>query len=89
MRADLLRRLGRPTDALPHYRRALERAASDPERRYLQRHFDELAQLTGASSALLRCLAWPAAKFTIAAQVLSLESSSCLFLLEPHTTVAP
>ena len=36
-RADLLRRLGRPTDALPHYRRALELAPSDTERRFLQR----------------------------------------------------
>lgn len=35
--ADLLRRLGRPADALPHYRRALELAPSDPERRFLQR----------------------------------------------------
>ncbi|UTT62124.1 RNA polymerase sigma factor [Microcella humidisoli] len=35
-RADLLRRAGRPADALPHYRRALELAPSDPERRYLK-----------------------------------------------------
>lgn len=41
-RADLLRRLGRPTDALPHYRRALELAPSDPERRFLQRRLEEL-----------------------------------------------
>lgn len=34
-RADLLRRAGRPTDALPHYWRALELAPSDPERRFL------------------------------------------------------
>jgi len=34
-RADLLRRLGPPTDALPHYRRALELAPSDPEHRFL------------------------------------------------------
>ncbi|MBX9470370.1 tetratricopeptide repeat protein [Microcella sp.] len=40
-RADLLRRLGRPTDALPHYRRALELAPSDPERRFLQRRIDD------------------------------------------------
>ncbi|MBX9718320.1 MAG: tetratricopeptide repeat protein [Microbacteriaceae bacterium] len=39
-RADLLRRLGRPTDALPHYRRALELAPSDPERRFLQHRLD-------------------------------------------------
>lgn len=39
-RADFLRRLGRPTDALPHYRRALELAPSDPERRFLQRRLE-------------------------------------------------
>jgi RNA polymerase sigma-70 factor (ECF subfamily) len=41
-RADLLRRSGRLTDALPHYRRALELAPSAPERRFLQRRIDEL-----------------------------------------------
>lgn len=40
-RADLLRRLGRPTDALPHYRRALELAPSDAERRFLERRVYE------------------------------------------------
>ncbi len=40
-RADLLRRAGRPADALPHYRRALELAPSDAERRFLQRRIDE------------------------------------------------
>jgi RNA polymerase sigma-70 factor (ECF subfamily) len=35
-RADLLRRLGRTTDAPPHYRRALELAPSDGTRRFLQ-----------------------------------------------------
>jgi len=40
-RADLLRRLGRPTDALPHYSRALELAPSDRERRFLLRRFDD------------------------------------------------
>ena len=40
-RADLLRRSGRPADALPHYRRALELAPSDPERRFLQNCLDE------------------------------------------------
>jgi len=40
-RADLLRRLGRPTDSLPLYRRALELAPSDAERRFLQRRDDE------------------------------------------------
>jgi RNA polymerase sigma-70 factor, ECF subfamily len=40
-RADLLRRAGRPEDALPHYRRALELAPSDAERRFLQRRIDD------------------------------------------------
>jgi RNA polymerase sigma-70 factor (ECF subfamily) len=35
-RAGLLRRLGRPTGALPHYRRALELGPSDPKRRFFQ-----------------------------------------------------
>ncbi len=42
-RADLLRRAGRPADALPHYRRALELAPSDPERRFLQRRVEDCA----------------------------------------------
>ncbi|WP_309709730.1 sigma-70 family RNA polymerase sigma factor [Pseudolysinimonas sp.] len=41
-RADLLRRSGRFAEALPHYRRALELAPSDPERRFLQRRIDEV-----------------------------------------------
>jgi RNA polymerase sigma-70 factor, ECF subfamily len=41
-RADLLRRSGRTAEALPHYRRALELAPSDPERRFLQRRIDAL-----------------------------------------------
>ena len=41
-RADLLRRLGRPTDALAHYRQALELAPSDAERRFLQRRLEDL-----------------------------------------------
>ncbi|MBX9719171.1 MAG: hypothetical protein K2X36_10075 [Microbacteriaceae bacterium] len=41
-RADLLRRAGRPAYALPHYRRALELAPSDPERRFLQRRLQEM-----------------------------------------------
>lgn len=39
-RADLLRRAGRPEDALPHYRRALDLAPSEAERRLLQRRID-------------------------------------------------
>lgn len=42
-RADLLRRLGRPTDARLHYRRALELAPSDPERRFLERRLEDFA----------------------------------------------
>lgn len=40
-RAELLRHRGSPADALPHYRRALELAPSDPERRFLQRRLDD------------------------------------------------
>ena len=36
-RADLLRRAGRPGEALPHYRRARELARNDPERRFFDR----------------------------------------------------
>jgi RNA polymerase sigma-70 factor, ECF subfamily len=40
-RADLLRRLGRHTEAAAGYRRALELAPTDAERRYLARRLDE------------------------------------------------
>ncbi len=50
-RADLLRRAGRTADALPHYRRALELAPSDPERRFLQRRIDEASAHTGKNLA--------------------------------------
>ncbi len=40
-RADLLRRSGRAAEALPHYRRALDLAPSDAERRFLQRRMHE------------------------------------------------
>lgn len=36
MRADFLRRLGRPMDALPRFRRALELVPSDRQRRFLR-----------------------------------------------------
>jgi RNA polymerase sigma factor (sigma-70 family) len=36
-RADLLRRAGRPAEAIPHYQRARELARSDPERRFFTR----------------------------------------------------
>jgi RNA polymerase sigma-70 factor, ECF subfamily len=42
-RADLLRRLGRTAEARAAYRRALELARQEPERRFLQRRLDELA----------------------------------------------
>jgi RNA polymerase sigma-70 factor (ECF subfamily) len=41
-RAELLRRLGRPDDARAAYRRALELARSEPERRFLARRIAEL-----------------------------------------------
>ena len=44
-RADLLRRLGRNTEAEVAYRRALELAPTDAERRYLQRRLTEVSQL--------------------------------------------
>jgi len=40
-RADLLRRDGRPQEALPHYRRARELARNDPERRFFDRRLAE------------------------------------------------
>ncbi|MEP6843989.1 MAG: sigma-70 family RNA polymerase sigma factor [Pseudolysinimonas sp.] len=43
-RADLLRRLGRDVDAMPHYRRALSLAPSPAERRYLEKRMRELTQ---------------------------------------------
>ncbi|HLI74091.1 MAG TPA: hypothetical protein VKU86_09450, partial [Acidimicrobiales bacterium] len=41
-RADLLRRLGRDPEAQDAYRRALELAATDAERRYLTRRLTEV-----------------------------------------------
>ena len=41
-RADLFRRVGRREEALAAYRRALELALQEPERRFLQRRIDEL-----------------------------------------------
>ena len=46
-RADLLRRLGRRVEAADAYRRALELAGTEPERRYLRRRLAE----TGADTA--------------------------------------
>ncbi|WP_369751287.1 hypothetical protein [Micromonospora sp. ATCC 39149] len=47
VRADLLRRLGRRGEAAGAYRRALEFAGNDAERRYL---WDRLAEVTGNSA---------------------------------------
>jgi RNA polymerase sigma-70 factor (ECF subfamily) len=41
-RADLLRRLGRRTEAAQAYRSALQRVGTDPERRYLERRLAEV-----------------------------------------------
>ena len=43
-RGELLRRLGRAEEASAAYRRALDLAASTPERRYLQRRIDETSR---------------------------------------------
>jgi len=42
-RADLLRRLGRASDARAAYERALALARQEPERRFLERRLRELA----------------------------------------------
>jgi RNA polymerase sigma-70 factor (ECF subfamily) len=42
-RAELLRRLGRDDEAGAAYRRALELARTEPERRFLERQLDELS----------------------------------------------
>jgi RNA polymerase sigma-70 factor (ECF subfamily) len=42
-RADLLRRLGRSDEAAAAYRRALELAPTDAERRYLTRRLGEIS----------------------------------------------
>ena len=43
-RADLLRRLGRTDDALAAYRRALDLARQEPQRRFIEQRLDELAR---------------------------------------------
>jgi RNA polymerase sigma-70 factor (ECF subfamily) len=43
-RADLLRRLGRPTEAAAAYRKALELARQEPERRFIEGRLGELGQ---------------------------------------------
>jgi RNA polymerase sigma-70 factor (ECF subfamily) len=42
-RADLLRRLGRWSEAAESYRAALSRVGSAPERRFLRRRLDEMS----------------------------------------------
>jgi RNA polymerase sigma-70 factor (ECF subfamily) len=42
-RADLCRRLGRANEARASYRRALELARQEPERRFLERRLRELS----------------------------------------------
>jgi RNA polymerase sigma factor (sigma-70 family) len=46
-RADLLRRDGRPREALPHYRRARELARNAPERRFFDRRLAECGEGSG------------------------------------------
>jgi RNA polymerase sigma-70 factor (ECF subfamily) len=48
VRADLLRRLGRPAEARAAYERALELAHAEPERRFLARRLEELAAYPSA-----------------------------------------
>lgn len=49
-RAELLRRLGRASEALDAYRRALELAGAEPERRFLQRRIAELGSRGAAQN---------------------------------------
>jgi RNA polymerase sigma-70 factor (ECF subfamily) len=46
-RAELLRRLGRPVEAAAAFRRALELARAEHERRFLERRIDELGPAAG------------------------------------------
>jgi RNA polymerase sigma-70 factor (ECF subfamily) len=50
-RADLCRRLGRNSDAIAAYERALELVAQGPERRFLERRLRELRFLATATTA--------------------------------------
>jgi RNA polymerase sigma-70 factor, ECF subfamily len=49
-RADLLRRLGRWTEAAGAYRRALEQTTNRPERAFLERRLDEVRAAAGGSA---------------------------------------
>jgi RNA polymerase sigma factor (sigma-70 family) len=51
-RADLLRRMGRTADARASYRRALELTRQEPERRFIERRLNELAQGPGDDQGL-------------------------------------
>jgi RNA polymerase sigma-70 factor (ECF subfamily) len=44
-RADLCRRLGRTSEAIASYRKALELTKQEPERRFLERRLRELTQI--------------------------------------------
>jgi RNA polymerase sigma-70 factor (ECF subfamily) len=48
-RADLLRRLGRWSEAAESYRAALARVGSAPERRFIRRRIEEMAGKMGAA----------------------------------------
>ncbi len=50
-RGELLRRLDRTDEAAAAYRRALELAEREPERRHLQRRLDDLATASGAAES--------------------------------------
>jgi RNA polymerase sigma-70 factor, ECF subfamily len=50
-RADLLRRLGRTTDARAAYRRALELTRQEPQRRFIEQRLNELARGPGDEDA--------------------------------------
>ena len=50
-RADLLRRLGRTADARAAYRRALELARQEPQRRFMEQRLNELAHGPGDDDA--------------------------------------
>jgi RNA polymerase sigma-70 factor (ECF subfamily) len=50
-RGELLRRLDRGDEATAAYRRALELAEREPERRHLQRRLDDLAMASGAAES--------------------------------------
>jgi RNA polymerase sigma-70 factor (ECF subfamily) len=50
IRADLLRRLGRPADATAAYETAIDLAANEAERAFLRRRLESLPNAGGAAS---------------------------------------